>query len=104
MDEGLMTIAQFCDRAGISPSFYHKLRAQGRGPQVLKVGKSVRISLEAETEWRRRFAGEPAWVAVELARLAQDPEWRARATSFLLGWMTAERIRNERSTALHSNR
>jgi hypothetical protein len=99
MDNGLMTVAQFCDRNAISESFYFKLRSQRMGPQEMrfgKAGKAVRISFEAEKEWRLRASSPPLTIPwYEFQRLCRDPEWVRRLE---------ERKRNKRSTALHSNR
>jgi hypothetical protein len=71
MDKVMFTVAQFCERNGISRSFYFKLRAQGKGPRVARIGKAVRISFEAEAEWRQRFEGQYASPA-DLERLLRE--------------------------------
>ena len=47
------SIPEFCFRNGISNSSYHKFRAQGRGPREMRLGRVIRISIEAEADWRR---------------------------------------------------
>jgi hypothetical protein len=47
------SISEFCQRHNISVSFYFKLRAQGRGPRLLRLGSRVLISREAAADWRR---------------------------------------------------
>src|SRR5579863_6009934 len=46
-------IPAFCYRNDISPSTYHKLKKLGRGPREMVLGRAIRISLEAEADWRR---------------------------------------------------
>ena len=46
------SIRQFCQRHGISESFYHKLQAKGLGPQTIRLGTRVLISKEAAGRWR----------------------------------------------------
>jgi hypothetical protein len=58
---GFCTIVQFCHEHHISRSFYYKLRAQGRGPAGIKLGKLTMISVEAAAAWRGRMeADSPA--------------------------------------------
>jgi hypothetical protein len=45
-------ILEFCRRHRISVSFFHKLRSQGRGPAVMRVGARTLISCEAARAWR----------------------------------------------------
>jgi hypothetical protein len=46
------TIAYFCLRNGISLTTYHKLKNEGRGPREMCLGSAIRISIEAERDWR----------------------------------------------------
>lgn len=54
------SIASFCQRHGISESFFHKLRAKGLGPVTMKVGTRTLISVEAAAAWRRAREGATA--------------------------------------------
>jgi hypothetical protein len=46
-------IPTFCKRhGGMSESFFHKLRAIGLGPCVMRVGNRVMVSKEAAAAWR----------------------------------------------------
>ena len=55
------SIPKFCERhGGISRSHYYDLRAEGRAPREMRVGKRVLISVEAAREWRRRMEAESA--------------------------------------------
>ncbi|HEX2020069.1 MAG TPA: hypothetical protein VGO17_14115 [Aurantimonas sp.] len=47
------SVRQFCARNGISTPTYYKLRASKRGPREMRFGSVVRISIEAEADWRR---------------------------------------------------
>jgi len=53
-DVDAFSIGDFCRRHDISPSFYHKLVAQGLGPRTLKLGSRTLITREAARAWRRR--------------------------------------------------
>ena len=48
------SIREFCERHGISQSFYHKLRNQGLGPRTLRLGSRVLITREDARRWRQR--------------------------------------------------
>jgi hypothetical protein len=48
-----LTVDEFCSAHGISRAFFYKLRDQGRGPRIMKVGARTLISCEASAEWRR---------------------------------------------------
>lgn len=56
------TIGEFCERHGISRSFYFKTQNVGLGPLVMHLGNRVMISREAAEAWRRERerAGAPA--------------------------------------------
>ena len=54
------SITKFCERHGISESFFHKLRAKGLGPVTMKVGTRTLISVEAAAAWRRAREGVTA--------------------------------------------
>ena len=47
------TIRQFCAAFGISEDFFYKLRRQGHGPRLMKVGTRTLISIDAADAWRR---------------------------------------------------
>jgi len=47
------SIAKFCERHGISQSFFHKLKSKGLGPATMRVGARTLISAEAAARWRR---------------------------------------------------
>jgi hypothetical protein len=47
------TIAEFCVRNCISPPTYHKLKNAGLGPDEMRIGNLIRITLEAELAWQR---------------------------------------------------
>jgi hypothetical protein len=57
-----MSIAEFCRRHNISPSFYFKLQQLEIGPRTMKVGGRTLISREAAADWRhdREAAAEGA--------------------------------------------
>jgi len=47
------TIAEFCLSERISRAKYFQLKAEGRAPREMRIGKLVRISPEAKRDWRR---------------------------------------------------
>ncbi len=61
------SIPEFCQRLGISNSFYFKMQTEGRGPRVMRVGHRVLISKEAAAEWRREREQEASECKPEAA-------------------------------------
>jgi predicted DNA-binding transcriptional regulator AlpA len=53
-DPDAFSIQEFCERHGISQSFYHKIKNKGLGPRTLRLGSRVLITKEAARAWRRR--------------------------------------------------
>ena len=49
----MYSVPSFCAAHGISESFFYQLRAEGRGPRVLKLGARIFITFEAAAAWRR---------------------------------------------------
>jgi len=47
------SITAFCERHGISESFFHKLKSKGLGPVTMRVGARTLISAESAAAWRR---------------------------------------------------
>jgi hypothetical protein len=47
----MYTINQFCEFAKISRRLFDVLKAQGRGPQLTRVGRRIFISHETAKEW-----------------------------------------------------
>jgi hypothetical protein len=45
-------IPLFCQRNNICVPFYYKLKSLGLGPREMRFGSAVRISIEAERDWR----------------------------------------------------
>ena len=48
-----MSIAEFCAAHRISEDLFFKMRRQGWGPVVMRVGARRLISVEAAAEWRK---------------------------------------------------
>lgn len=46
-------IAEFCVRNGIGTGTYHKLKRLGLGPDEMRFGNVIRITVEAERKWQR---------------------------------------------------
>jgi predicted DNA-binding transcriptional regulator AlpA len=52
-----VTIAEFCERFGISRAFYFKLRTQGEGPDEVRIGsRKVVITMEAVQAWEKEHS------------------------------------------------
>jgi predicted DNA-binding transcriptional regulator AlpA len=50
-----VTIAEFCERFGISRAFYYKLREAGDGPDELRMGsRKVVITNDALAAWEKK--------------------------------------------------
>jgi hypothetical protein len=52
------SVDQFCVDHDICRAFFYKLRRQGRGPAVTKLGTRTVISAESAARWRRRMERE----------------------------------------------
>jgi hypothetical protein len=48
----VFTIETFCRDHHISKAFFHKLRNEGRGPRLTRIGSRVLITAEAAAAWR----------------------------------------------------
>jgi hypothetical protein len=61
------SIRTFCLAHHISESMFHKMRAAGLGPQVMRVGTRILVTFEAATAWRaeREAASAGAGEAAE---------------------------------------
>jgi predicted DNA-binding transcriptional regulator AlpA len=47
-----MSIPEFCNRHGISLSFFYLLQDRGEAPQTMKVGGRRLVSVEEAARWR----------------------------------------------------
>jgi hypothetical protein len=47
-----LTITEFCERNGFCKASYYELKRRGQGPRELRALSKVKITLEAEAEWR----------------------------------------------------
>lgn len=56
--DDLHDIETFCAANRISQSYFFTLMREGRGPKIIKLGKRVLISPEAEAAWRRAREAE----------------------------------------------
>lgn len=55
-----MTISQFCEMNNIDPNTFYKMRREGTGPELYRLGRFVRITQAAEAEWLSRMTDEPS--------------------------------------------
>jgi Helix-turn-helix domain len=49
------SIGEFCARHRISRAMFYKLRRQGEGPMIMRVGTHIRISKENAARWRKQM-------------------------------------------------
>ena len=47
------TIEEWCERRKICRATFYNLLRAGKGPRIMKVGRSVRISEAADADWLR---------------------------------------------------
>lgn len=55
-----LTVDEFCSRNRISRVHLYEQWKLGKGPARMQIGRSVRISIEAESEWHRQLEAETA--------------------------------------------
>jgi hypothetical protein len=55
---GSFTIAEWCKHRRVSISMYYKLRAQGKAPATLPLGRHQTITAEADAAWARERQAE----------------------------------------------
>ena len=51
-------IDTFCFRHCISRPTYFRLKKEGQGPRIMRIGKKDIISREAASDWRKRMEDE----------------------------------------------
>lgn len=71
------TIPEFCGRNGMSAGKYHALKRAQRGPEEMRDGIWVRITLEAEAAWQRRMT-HPTDANQIKERAASEAKTKAR--------------------------
>lgn len=71
------TILEFCAMENISESFYRLLREAELGPEEMRLGRAVRITVEAAAEWRVMFSQQSTQDAFNKF-LQQRKEQRSR--------------------------
>jgi excisionase family DNA binding protein len=49
------SIKEICERNHIGRSTYYKLKEDGLGPKEVRIGRSVRVTREAEDEWLKEL-------------------------------------------------
>lgn len=59
------SIPQFCDAVGISEGLFYKLKKEGCGPRIMKIGVRTLITIEAAAEWCRKREAENKVEAAE---------------------------------------
>ena len=50
-----LTVGEFCQSHKISRALFYLLRAEGRGPRTMKVGRRTLIAVESAEAWRRQM-------------------------------------------------
>jgi hypothetical protein len=66
VEQDAYTILEFCKRHRISVSTFHKLRKEGRGPELMWPGSQCRITREAAAAWREKSTAEGASIRAKL--------------------------------------
>lgn len=54
------TVAQFCDDYCISRTHFYQLIKDGKGPDLMKLGRRTLISAEAAARWRKQIEFDSA--------------------------------------------
>jgi hypothetical protein len=55
---GSFTIPEWCEHRRVSISMYYKLKAQGKAPATLPIGRHQTITAEADAAWARERQAE----------------------------------------------
>jgi len=55
---GSFTISEWCKHRRISVSMFYKLKAQGKAPSTLPIGRHQTITAEADVAWARERQAE----------------------------------------------
>ena len=71
---GSFTIAEWCKYRRLSISMYYKLRARGKAPVTLPVGRHQTITVESDAAWARERQAEGIVLPVECAHGALPPK------------------------------
>lgn len=76
------TIPEFCHDAKISEGHYRLLRDAGLGPKEMRLGRAVRITVEAAAEWRLMFSRQSTQLAFDkfLQRRKEQRSGRKKST------------------------
>lgn len=65
VDNGAMSVPQFCERYDITKPTFYKLCAQRLGPDVLKIGRRTLITHRSAAEWETRMMGRSRAADIE---------------------------------------
>lgn len=60
MSTELYSVSEFCAAHSISRAFFYRLVADGRGPQIVKLGDRTLITRKAAAEWRAALTQQKA--------------------------------------------
>ena len=56
MTRRVLTVDEFCTAHAITRGFFYKLRAQGQGPDTIKLGRKTLVTEEAASAWLKATA------------------------------------------------
>jgi hypothetical protein len=59
-----LSVVEFCQRNHLGNSTFYAMKRAGVGPRFFKAGRSIRITTEAEQEWRGKMETKPSDVVV----------------------------------------
>jgi hypothetical protein len=73
---GSFTIPEWCKHRRISISMFYKLKAQGKAPATLPVGRHQTITAEADAAWARERQAASSWSILK----GESKSWPGTAT------------------------
>lgn len=57
MDKRVWTVDGFCSAHELTRGMFYKLKAQGKAPETIKLGRKTLITEEAASQWLRSLSG-----------------------------------------------
>lgn len=67
VDKAAFSVTEFCKMHGFSKSEYYNLRKRGQGPEELRIGTRVLVTVESAADWRRRLTAETSRMLAEVS-------------------------------------
>jgi hypothetical protein len=79
------TIPEWCKHRRVSVAMYYKLRAQGKAPATLDIGRHKTITVEADTAWVRARQAESSKNSTTPEAVSDYPRPRPSSPSRSVG-------------------